>query len=74
MDIEQRKIEELKPAEYNPRQASEKQYDDLKQSIEKFGIVDPVIVNKRNNRIVGGHFRVRVAKRFRPQRSASCIC
>jgi len=62
VDIISIKIEDLSPAEYNPRQASEKQYNDLKKSIEKFGFVDPIIVNKRENRIVGGHFRYRVAK------------
>jgi len=62
MEIIIREINDLKPAPYNPRQATEKQYQDLKNSIGKFGIVDPIIVNKRNNRIVGGHFRVRVAK------------
>jgi len=56
------KIEEIKPAEYNPRQANEKQYNDLKGSIKKFGLVDPLIVNKRNHRLIGGHFRLRVAK------------
>lgn len=56
------KIEDLVPAEYNPRQATEKQFEDLKKSIQKFGIVDPIIVNKRTQGIVGGHFRVEVAK------------
>lgn len=58
-------INDLKPAEYNPRQASKKQHADLKASIEKFGLVDPIIVNERKGRentVVGGHFRLRVAK------------
>lgn len=38
-------ISNLKPSEYNPRQASEKEYNDLKNSMQTFGIVDPVIVN-----------------------------
>ena len=62
MEIVNIPVEQLKPAEYNPRQATEKQFNDLKKSIEKFGIVDPIIVNKRTQRIVGGHFRVKVAK------------
>ena len=34
--IEQIKISKLKPATYNPRQITTKQYNDLKKSIEKF--------------------------------------
>ena len=57
-------IKKLKAAEYNPRQLSEKQYNDLKESMEKFGFADPLIVNSRTGRkniIVGGHQRVRLA-------------
>ena len=45
MKIELIKIDKLKPARYNPRQISTKQYKDLKESITKFGLVDPIIVN-----------------------------
>ena len=36
-----------------------KQYEDLKNSLEKFGLVDPIIINS-DNTIVGGHQRVRI--------------
>ena len=58
-------IEQLIFAEYNPRQLTKDQYQGLKDSITRFGLVDPVIVNKhkdRKNIIVGGHQRVKVAK------------
>ncbi len=58
-------IEQLKFAEYNPRKANKNQWEQLKRSLEKFGFVDPVIVNSapgRENIIIGGHFRVKVAK------------
>lgn len=58
-------IGQLKPAEYNPRKADEKQHANLKASIERFGLKDPIIVNSASNRknvIIGGHFRVRVAQ------------
>jgi len=59
------KISDLRPAEYNPRQMTKRQADDLKVSIEKFGIVDPIIVNShegRENIIIGGHQRVKIAQ------------
>ena len=56
MEIEKIKINNLKPATYNPRQISTKQYKDLKQSIEKFGLVDPVIV-KNDKTVIGVHHR-----------------
>ncbi len=62
MELEKVKIEELEPATYNPRQISTKQYKDLKESITKFGIVDPLIVNKNSYTIVGGHQRYKICK------------
>jgi len=65
IQIEYVDINCLIPAEYNPRSASDKEHHDLKTSIERFGIKDPAIVNSapdRMNVIIGGHFRVRVAK------------
>jgi len=58
-------ISELKAPEYNPRKASKEQFEQLKKSIQKFGFVDPIIVNcapGRENIVIGGNFRVEVAK------------
>ena len=63
MEIKERNINELISAEYNPRKLSQEQYSHLKDSLTRFGVVDPVIVNKhpdRLNIIVGGHQRCRV--------------
>lgn len=57
---ERRKISELKPAEYNPRkrlQPGDSEYEALKRSIETFGYVDPIIVNK-DGTVIGGHQRL----------------
>ena len=65
MKIEFINIDELKEAEYNPRIHAKAVRKQLKKSIEKFGFVEPVVVNsfeKRKNVIIGGHFRVDVAK------------
>jgi len=65
MIIVYKKIEDLKPAEYNPRKMSANDKRDIKTSLVRFGFVDPVVVNvapDRLNVIVGGHQRVIVAK------------
>lgn len=62
--IEYVDIHDLQFADYNPRKANGKEFDLLKENIQKFGLVDPIIVNSAENRkniIIGGHFRVRVA-------------
>lgn len=64
MKIESKLIKDLKPATYNPRQISTKQYNDLKESIKKFGLVDPIIVNK-NNTVIGGHQRLKICKELK---------
>lgn len=59
------KVADLKPAEYNPRILTKPQYERIKDSITKFGFVDPIIVNTHEGRagiIIGGHQRVAVAK------------
>ena len=61
MKIEKIQINKLKPATYNPRQISTKQYNDLKESIERFGLVDPIVVNK-DMTIIGGHQRYKIWK------------
>jgi len=56
---EKRMIQDLSLAEYNPRKATEKQTADLSASLERFSLADPIIINK-NNRVIGGHFRIKV--------------
>lgn len=58
-------VETLNPSVYNPRKWSESAISQLKESIEKFGMVDPIIVNNAENRknvVIGGHFRLHIAK------------
>ena len=64
MIIEIKKISDLKPAPYNPRQSTEKQEKKLQESLKKFGVVEPIIFNKQTGYIVGGHFRVRELKKL----------
>jgi DNA modification methylase len=63
MDIVYVPIKDLNPAAYNPRKLTKKQGDDIRQSLDRFGFVDPVIVNsnpERHNVIIGGHQRVKI--------------
>lgn len=61
MKIEKIDINKLQPASYNPRQISTKQYKDLKESVNRFGVVDPIIINK-DMTVIGGHQRLKVCK------------
>lgn len=60
--LEKRKIKDLKPYKKNPRRLSDKEYADLSNSIDKFGLIDRPIVNKNNN-IIGGHQRLNVLRK-----------
>lgn len=65
ISITQQKVSELKPSEYNPRKWDEDTTARLTDSIKRFGLVDPIIVNsakERKNIVIGGHFRLKVAK------------
>jgi len=66
MKIEKIKIDKLKPATYNPRQIKKSDYNSLKQSITKFGLVDPIIVNEYFTEnyyvVIGGHQRLKICK------------
>ena len=52
---------ELIPADYNPRRIERHQLAALKNSLTRWGFVEPVILNETTGRIVGGHQRVRAA-------------
>ncbi len=65
LKIVQVKTSELQPSLYNPRKWSEAATEQLKESIQRFGLIDPILVNGAENRkniVIGGHFRLKVAK------------
>jgi site-specific DNA-methyltransferase (adenine-specific) len=49
-------------APYNPRRIAPEQLAALRRSLRTFGVVEPVVANRRSGRIVGGHQRVRAAE------------
>ena len=64
MKVKKIEINKLQPASYNPRQISTKQYKDLKESIRKFDLCDPIIINK-DMTVIGGHQRLKVCKELK---------
>lgn len=61
---ERRSIDDLNPAEYNPRkrlQPGDEEYERLKTSIQTFGYVDPIIINA-DGTVIGGHQRLFVLR------------
>jgi len=64
MKIEKIDINLLKIAKYNPRkdlQPEDAEYKKIKRSIEEFGYVDPLIINK-DMTVIGGNQRIKVLK------------
>ena len=64
MNIQKIKIDKLIPATYNPRKnlkPSDAEYVKIKNSIEKFGFVSPLVINK-DMTVIGGHQRLKVLK------------
>lgn len=58
-------ISKLKKADYNPRKWDKQSISDLTESIKRFGLVDPIILNgaeDRKNVVIGGHMRLEAAK------------
>lgn len=64
MEIETRRLADLKPADYNPRKElkpSDLEFKNIERSLKEFGYVDPIIINK-DGTIIGGHQRASVLK------------
>ena len=56
---------DLIPSDYNPRKWDAETKDQLKESINRFGVVDPILVNSAENRkniVIGGHFRLEILR------------
>lgn len=60
MSTETIKITDIVPARYNPRKISNEDYNKLSNSINEYGLVDPIIIHLSNNHIIGGHQRFEV--------------
>ncbi len=67
IQIVQVDVNDLKAAEYNPRRWPDAAIANLTESIKRYGLVDPLLVNSapnRKNTLIGGHFRLSVSKQL----------
>jgi len=63
MKIRKIKLSRINPATYNPRKdlrPGDKEYQQLVQSIDEFGCVQPLVWNKHTGNLVGGHQRFKI--------------
>ncbi len=66
------KISELTDYYKNPRQLTKQQFEQLKKSLDKFGLIDKPIINAdEKNTVIGGHQRLRIL-RSENQKSVEC--
>ena len=61
MKIDMIDPQELLPADYNPRKIDDVMLQRLADGIREYGLVEPVLCNKRTGRIIGGHQRTKAA-------------
>lgn len=59
-DIQEIKMSDMKPFAGNPRDITTEALFGLRSSLEKFGYVDLLIINKRNMELVAGHQRFKI--------------
>lgn len=65
LKIEYVDINTLKSCEYNPRRWNKEAKEQLRESINKFGVIDPLLVNgaeERKGIVIGGNFRLSILK------------
>lgn len=65
MNIQKKRVEELKPAPYNPRVSLKPgmpAYDRLARSLQEFELVQPIVWNEQTGHVVSGHQRLQVLK------------
>lgn len=75
MEISHVLISDLIEANYNPRLATQSDYNDMRESLKRFGCVIPIVVNQhktRKNIVVGGHLRLAIMRELGYE-SAPCV-
>ena len=65
MKIQKISLGKINPAKYNPRtdlKPGDPEYEKLKKSIQKFDLVEPLVMNRRGNVLISGHQRLKILK------------
>ena len=71
MKIENMKLGDLVPYLRNAKKHDQKQIDNVAQSIKEFGMVQPIVVDKDNNIIIG-HCRALACKKLQMREVPVC--
>jgi len=65
LTLERIAVERIKADRYNPRRdlrPGDAAYEQIKRSIAEFGLVDPLVWNKRTGNLVSGHQRLKILR------------
>ncbi len=69
-------LSQLVPAPYNPRKVlkpTDKAWQKLQQSIQEFGLVEPLIWNETTGHVVGGHLRLSILRHLNLTEAPVCV-
>ena len=58
-EIKRMPLSALRPADYNPRRISDEALGGLTSSVKRFGLVEPIVWNRKTKTVIGGHQRLR---------------
>jgi DNA modification methylase len=64
LTVEQVPLDLLRPDPANPRRISDEELDALERSLRQFGFVQPVLVRREDQVVIGGHQRLLAARRL----------
>lgn len=64
MDIVEIAVKDLRPYEKNAKKHDQTQIDNVAKSIQKYGFVQPIVVDK-NNEVIIGHCRLEASKKLK---------
>src|SRR5688500_1993973 len=62
--IEQVPIDELRPDPANPRRIGDAELEALTRSMRRYGLVQPILVRREDDTVIGGHQRLVAARRL----------
>jgi ParB-like chromosome segregation protein Spo0J len=65
LEVQYVPVGDLKENTYNPKRFDKEALDGIRESVNRFGFADPLVVNSNENRkniLIGGHARLKIAK------------